>query len=890
MTRIRLWGILALVVACTAATTAGAQSKDSTSRKEVKKQEDYTVNINVNHGFAYRPDAWVPVDILVLNTKKDLAGWLEVRVYGSDDLESPIYRVPMQSPKDSHKHFQVICRLGATASRLSVQLYNGRRAVLDYPTFLDINPIEDRDLLSLVLDQDGAGFGFLNSIAETFYQDNPRFYRETVTPEMLSFLSNRLQCYTAFDVIVFGKTELSRLGKPQRDVLNAYVQQGGRIVFCTGEYADRYRDPWIESMAGVAVGNKEVVKEDVVARAFFSEEEARGARADRDIFLAELKPTQPGVKTLATASTHGAARILATRRAMGSGYVYMLATDADGRAFQDCPSFLKIWDEASRRRTTEFQINRSECRQLLERALPMLCGVVLQPRSSVIIYLGLYGMAVLVNWLVFNRLKRREWSWATLVLLSTGFTLYAMFFGTSGRATESEINEVRILRMAAGDEVATGNPVPAEQITWAGLLSPHTSTRKLQLTGDSPLIMETSTPNLYRGAMRFQSRPFTFIQDDTPRVEGLRLGASDLRLVEIDSTCMLPGPITGKVRTESNSVYYTVKNDSGFRFSDCYLYVHGQFVSLSPPAPSDQVEGNTAYAAQRGRQQDYITVNGNTMDYNLDYLEGIHFSMGSANVDDLVREAMPAFRRYVMARAVRGYAESGEFAEVPLLFAWTAERQPPAIESATDAKHNINETLVIAPLQWEDSSREDMVYSLPVFIENSRGGFYMNTAPVDGATARCHILLPPPLTKDAIKSRLCLSLGIWGQGIAPPGAMRWEPAAAADKWQCREGTASGREPTAGNTYIIDGVLEAATDIPPDKLRVLETSAQRANIPPDLAATMLSPDGNYKNYKIISGVCHIGIEGDLRSASPLQASCTLEVTRKVETQGDLLPWQ
>lgn len=885
-----------------AAAIARAQDPGGAPPEKDKKPpaEDITVNINVNHGFAYRPNTWVSVDLLVLNTKKDISGWLELRAYAGEDLESPIYRVPLESPKDSHKHFQVTCRLRTTTSRLSVQLYNGRRAVLDYPTFLDINPIDERDILSLVLDQDGAGFGFLNNVAEAFYEEYPRFYRETVTPETIGFLSTRLQCYTPFDLVVFGKMDLARLGKPQREALTGYVRQGGRIVFCTGEYAERCHDVWMQSLACVAVGAKEVVKEGDMARALFSEADAKGARADRDIFFAELKPTDPGVKTLAATSANGG-RILATRRALGGGFVYTLAVDADGHAFQECPGFLKIWDEISRRRTGGFEINRQACKEYIAQAMPRLCGVVVHPRSSVMIYLGLYGLAVGGNWLLFNRLKRREWSWATLVLLSGAFTLYAVFFGTSGRATQSEINQVHLLRLAAHEGQPSDKPVLAEQTALVAMLTPHTSTQTVRLLGNSALADDaTLAQNLNnRYSFRMQSRPFTFAEEETPRIEGLRLGASDLRVVEIDDVRTIPGPITGTIQTNDREIQYSIQNRSGLEFSECYLYVHGQFLQVTVPPREGAYEGHTVTSpSSYGTPGDYATFDGKPLFLAADEFRG-PAGLRSIDAEQLTSQLMPEFRKHVMAHAVQGSGTNEGSSRQPLLCAWVNGPAPDIIQPEKNIRNNISQMLVFAPLQWAASSTVTTHTNLPILLETANAMDASRGVQVTcGSTIPCHIVIPKSLLEDADTCSLRFSLDLkHAQSNVPPDSLlQWEPDLAKEQWvidtestDAQGTTRRARDFEELRSYVLQNPTDIAADIPLETARKLEGTIRRLRTRFPAWAELAAPDG-FKAFKIISGTCRVGGEDTTSFSNIIRAHCTLSVSKQIGQQGESLPWQ
>ena len=554
---------------------------------------DIMVNIFVNYGFAYRQGTWVPVNVLVKNDKEDFSGWVEIRTYGIDDLESPIYRVPADCPKGSNKRFQLHCYLDA-ATRIEVQLYDigkrGReRRMLEFPSWMTVKPIETGDVMALALDEEGTGLGFLHEAVNLDTGGGLRFHRETLRTAELPSLARYPQSYAAFDVIVLGDTDPGRIPQRVRDLLYNYVRGGGTLAVLTGEHADKYRGTWVEELLGIAIGKKEAVNEAALAGAAFAPEDVDGAKDFRDCIVAELTPELPDVKR------SGIGRTLATRHSIGSGHAYAIAVDADSHALQDCRGYLKLWNEIATRREARAKLNFEAATSFAANNLPRISGVVIHSKASVMAYLALYFCVGIVgNWLFFSWLKRREWAWAMLIVFSAGFTAYAVVFGTAGRARTSELHQIEILHVPKGGGLS-------EARAMVGLLTARSKWHAMDLEREFSLARDIEESFDYawrrRNTMRSGRQPFYLVQDRESRVERFRVGASEMRLIQVETEEFVPGGVDGQIEMlDDETVRVDLVNNTGFTLKEAKLYLDGQWFALKP-------DGNRYVADLRGYSQ-----------------------------------------------------------------------------------------------------------------------------------------------------------------------------------------------------------------------------------------------------------------------------------------------
>ncbi len=676
------------------------------------KEGEIAVNMVVNYSFAYRENTWAPVNVFVQNQLRDFKGCVEVRCYSGDISQAPYYRVPAECPKGSKKRFQLCCYLGGT-TRIEVHLYNGDREVLDFPAQLDINPIRNADYMGLVLDEDATGFGFLSSIVNRVQgaegeEGERRFYREAAPSSALPLLATHPQCYTPFDVIILGNVDPNGVSERHRELFYDYVRGGGALVVCTGEYAAKYHGSWVEELLGASVGGVETVNEKALAEAVFPETQREGARDFRDCIVASLAPTDSGVERM------GASRTLATRRKIGSGCVYGIAVDADSHALQSCKGYEDLWRGIVMRKGGGDTINFKAAAQYTAMALPRISGIVIHSRASVVTYLGLYFfVAVVLNFLVFTVLKRREWAWAVLIVCSMGFTAYAVVFGTAGRAQSSEVQRIETLHVPKGGGLAS---LYAD----IALLDARSRTHSVDLGGEYTLATAVSNPRPDYWDPRTRGlgneRPFYLVESDTPRVEGFQVGASEVRLLHLESDLETSGGVDGQIELlDGGQVKADLVNNTGYALKNAFVFVDGQTF----PA---KVSGNRCTVDARNYRVLDGIVAPNFQYTGSNYYGGTRYARDTS-VEQLRNQALASFRKefpnelltksafnYYWYGGGRPYnTEAG-----PFLCGWVDGPCLSTADAGPRAKQTIGETFFMADVDVVRHVQTAVWVSLPV--------------------------------------------------------------------------------------------------------------------------------------------------------------------------------
>ncbi len=510
------WCIAALWVSCL---VAGAQTSG------LPEDDDIIVNIEPRYITAYRDGSWVPVDVVIRNDKHDVNGWVELRCKVGDDVQSPIYRVPADVPKGSTKRFRLHCRFSGT-TRIEVMLYGARRAELSLPMRVDLRPISQRDALCLILNDEPGEFGFLVRVAQE--ATGGGFYHDTLDSSMLPLMPDRVECYDGYNAVIMGEIDPERIPPEAREALTSYVMRGGALIIATGANAPRYRGSRIEDLADVRMGEPQAWNEQDLAAAVFPPDLQAGASPVRQGLAASLAPGDACTQVV------GREPLLATHRPLGAGGVTTIAVGPKDEALQQCAGLRELWRDLLTMHRPGSDLRIAEAARVVANELPSVAGVRIVPRSIVVAYLALYLLVgVALNWTIWTVLRRREMAWVTLVILSLGFTTFAVIYGSAGRLSAAEIYEYRVVE-------APAHGAPARLHALTGILAGRSASYDFDVALDRGLVQEAtgvgggmmivSPRSLFSTA---RSRPFQWIQSDPQVLRGVGLGASEARVIVV---------------------------------------------------------------------------------------------------------------------------------------------------------------------------------------------------------------------------------------------------------------------------------------------------------------------------------------------------------------------
>ena len=677
---------------------------------------DVTVDVSPVYLSMYRDGTWIPLDLLVVNGKADISGSLAVETYANGILQSPVYHVPVESPKGSRKRFRVYCMLRGV-DEIRVMLYHKNRPALSIPIRMPLRPIRRKGLFCLVLDDEKGRYGFLHRMV-TALDSEQSFHKIDLSTEELATLPDRQACYEPFDLIVMGEIDPERIASHHRDLLRAFVARGGTLVVCLGENAARYRGSWVVDLMGVHPGGLLTLEEREVISAVFHEPPPDAPASGSRCILSELRALGPGIRA------RGKEPVLAALAELGQGHVVTLALDPSAEVLRRSPGYRAMWAEILGLRSRCGELNFGAATEDVLEALPRIVGVRIASAGSVMLYLGLYVFfGIVLNWLFWSFFKRREMAWVCLVFISLGFTTYAVMVGGGGRATSDELVQIQVVQVPRHG----ANP---HLHSLAGVLTTRTARFDLEIPWANSLVSEPYAGGVFYGDLgNDHVRPFTWIQGRNDRVESFAVGASELRLLSLDSPIPETGGLDGKFILQEGRLEGAVTNNTGYRLGDVYLLYEGHIYRLN-------LRGGNVWEPATGRPE----------------------TGGRWGSQELQMRRYGRYRHSGSWNDLRDMLATTLFLEPttmnmldptlgPLVFGWAEQPALDAIRTDEPIPNRVTHMLLVADVSVETpDAGAPSEYALPVEIEGGRhashaGYVFLNT----GSTPRISVTIPPRL-------------------------------------------------------------------------------------------------------------------------------------------------
>lgn len=505
-----------------------------------------TIEARVLLGGHARVGSWVAISVHLRNDGPAIDG--ELRIAGGTQSQTR-FSVPADLPTQADKTFLLYAQPPAFGKELQVQLVEGDRTVASVKATYASD--DGTQLVVAVVAEHPERF-----VGSFHLPPN----QNQVAPLVMSLapedLPERVEAWTSIDRMVWQDIDADRLTTAQLAALSGWVAAGGKLVITGGTTGPKT----LAGFPDALLPYRPQVTTDVPAASLTG-------------ILGELPPTATTLPGLSGELTAGRAlatvgdRVVAAERTTGAGTVTLLGFDPSADWIAKTDSSQAMWRRLLPPRTygglAIFDDNLlvGAASQVPSLALPPTGGLIL----LLIAYIALIGP---INYLVLRRLDRREWAWLTMPLLIVVFAVGAYGFGALLRGSEVIVNEIAIVRGAAG---ATDGSAQV----YLGVFSPSRQAYQLSVPGGA-LLSAPINGDAFNGTPN--AAALDVVQGDPARVRNLQIGFGSLRTIRAETTVALP-LIQTDLRLEDGHLRGTVTNASS-QILERPAVVLGQTVAL----------------------------------------------------------------------------------------------------------------------------------------------------------------------------------------------------------------------------------------------------------------------------------------------------------------------
>lgn len=529
-----------------------------------------TMQVEAHFEGRFKYGEWLPLRITLENNGPDLSGEVQVTVsgYGGDST----YGVLASLPQTSRKQLTLYVLPNSYSRQLTVNLVTTEEVLLSQK--VQVLPLSNVHYLIGVVAADPDSLSLLAGLD----------LHQRAETEVVSFpldqLPERVEGLRSFDCLVINDVDTSTLTSGQRTAVAQWVGSGGRLVVGGGPGARRTVSGLpAELLAGSLETPLEMTSLTALEAFAGNEEQIR----------------VPGPFAVAPVDAKGGNALvvegdvpLVVERALGDGFVDYVALDLTLSPLDAWAGNLAFWRTllqpgAAYPEYLPADVSRRELdAQQMMYALQNLPAMDLPSVKGLAILLMAYVLLVgPINYLVLRRVKRLDWAWVTIPLLTIGFSAGALGIGYALRGSEIVLNKISIIQSMPGSPAAVVR-------SYIGLFSPSRQAYQIDVSGGalvSPLAAEYDP----WGGSNVGGN-MSVLQGEPSRVRGLSVNQWSMQTFMAESVTAEPLTIQADLELREGHLIGTVTNRTGKRLSDCVLVKSSNYARLGDVEPGESKE------------------------------------------------------------------------------------------------------------------------------------------------------------------------------------------------------------------------------------------------------------------------------------------------------------
>jgi hypothetical protein len=422
----------------------------------------------------FRDEQWFPIQVTVTNNGDPIDGRVIVRPETSRGVRGS-FSVPVDLPTSSRKTDTLYVVAQGITTQVRVELIDNVDELVLASETVGLRVLQPSDQLYVVVTNAAAGsIDLTGARADGMGAVQSNWEVDTIPDSPVALSS--------INMMVFSDVDTGGMTLDQEAAIEAWVANGGNLVVTGGIN-------WQATSAGLLTmlpfePTEDTTIDDITPLAVFANS-ADELTGDTTLTTGNLRED-----TRVLVATE-AGEPLVIRRDLGEGTVHYVTVDPNTtplRGWGDLPDLWYTLATISQpipawSRNFGLWDNTNAAAQILPgidvlpSVLP-ICGFLA-------LYIALIGP---LNYLVLNRINRREWAWLTIPVLIVLFSVLAFIVGGQLRGTTANIGRIAIVRSWQDTEIAHSTEI-------IGLLSPQ-RTQYTMDAADGMLVRSLPRPTL----------------------------------------------------------------------------------------------------------------------------------------------------------------------------------------------------------------------------------------------------------------------------------------------------------------------------------------------------------------------------------------------------------
>lgn len=508
-------------------------------------------------GGSFRAGTWMAVRAMLKNDGPAIAG--ELRLVNTL-AGGPTYSVTVELPTGARQEHVIYGEIQAIIDRYRIELWSGSsllvRSSLTFDTRHSRGP-----RTYVVSDRPERLIGAVNDALDAAGHAEP-----VVVGIRPDELPPRVQAWSSIELLVWQDADSRALDGERVDALRTWLTTGGQLMILGGSTGlTTFGGFPAELLPYAPEGTVDVQPSDL---AVFGE-----VPAEASALPAVAGSALSGDGTLLLAS--GSGSLIAARRPVGRGAVTLVGFDPTTPWLAGSSLGQTVWARLLPTTQGVAAGSADDRDSFIVFALGDLPSVGLPDLLVLLALLGAYVLAIgPLNYFVLRRRDRRELAWLTMPLTIGVFALGAYLLGVTTHGSDVVINELAIVRSAAGAERGLAD-------VYVGVFSPGRASYDVAVSGKA--LVSTPLANEF-GAT--STRAIDVLQGEPSTIRRFGVSFGSLRAFTAQAAVAVPR-IDADLRLEGDALLGSVVNSSAEPLSAVSVVFGQRVLHLGDLAPGE---------------------------------------------------------------------------------------------------------------------------------------------------------------------------------------------------------------------------------------------------------------------------------------------------------------
>ena len=648
-----------------------------------------------NEGY-FKYGEWLLIWVELENSGQDQVASVEVRVPGSSG--TVVYSAPVDLPSNSRKRVPVYVLPNNFSRELDVQLHSESELLAQEK--VTIHPQLNNTFIIALLAETRGALALINGAKIPPNRERPLILLDT----SLTHFPEKAEALRSLDALVINDIDTSLISQEQKNAIELWVSQGGKLVIGGGSGAQKLIAGLPASLVPFTPEGLSEIQDlgELVSLSAHQESgEGEQSRVENPILVPGPYLIASGEATGGQVLARAGDQPLVIEKQNGNGTVYFVALDLTGAPFDAWSGTTHFWENllspgANYPDWIPSDVsNRQQLAGQMPYTLTNLPMLDLPSTRLLAFWLVFYILLIgPINYFILRWKKSLHLAWITIPAITLLFSIGAYGLGFALHGTDVFVNKISIIELIPEGKANT--------TSFIGVFSPAQRGYEIEISGNGLISAMSPFYNPWDSGMPSggtSSRELKLVQGEPGIVQGVSIEQWSMHSFMVEGTESGIGDLDYSLQFRDRALTGTIQNNTGQKIKDALIFINKSIHRLGDLEPGQEIQ--VEFLVSDRTNFEY----GPTISYLMfqDQLNQPNAGGSPAREIEVKRQIVEAlFERtpsYQFSSTRTGKSGAG-VNSTPFFLGWIDE-SPPAVTVRDTEPGNQTTALVVLPLEFD---------------------------------------------------------------------------------------------------------------------------------------------------------------------------------------------